>query len=960
MLLSNSLVSAQAIMSPQELKEGMIGEAITTTTEDQPTSFNVEIIGVVPAGKGLPPQILARAYGGIIPDTNGVIHGMSGSPVYVNGKLIGAIARGIGNDVLPYKFYITPITAMEKIWEYPDQMSKMNKIGVKEVKVLSPAKQAREAEKAKENFQKDIALRLGKDAKDIFDEKKTVPSAKDTLKQIEEKAKSGDKKKSRDKVTEDKTDKKVVEEAKSRFKGLIEEVKKIMGLDKDEAKVETGDTVKADEKTEEGAESASEEISEKEAPIKVTPYNISISTPRDQRGVNMYREDDEDSDHRLIDKLIETKKKELAETEGKKDSAAEDKVKAVDDKKETAEKNKTDNAKVKNQTEKAAENKEDISDKAAAEEKTQPAAADAAAEKHTDAALNQEAQTKKDSSAEEKDTGKAANDAQDIAAAKAADEGKDGDRTEEKDHQNDVKTDKTDGITTEKVQKQKTEQVITERAATDEDKAKADESVPGTVVTPEAIADELARRANGGNAIRSVSQTELKMWQWKKQLAQHKPLFTAQGEKYSFISGFSPQGKAFLKKMIGAASDGFGNNQGMQAEPGSDVIIDYPLKAGNPLGATVAYGDFSIGATGTVTQVEGNKVLSFGHPMFYKGNVNYFMNAAKVIDSAGGILDGIQVVSIGKIIGRINQDRYAGISGIINEFPASVPVRVKVMDIDNQEIMNYGVKIAYDEDNLVPLVPSIVYGALSRTADRELYGSVQIAFAIANNVSTDGVFRRSNMYYSSGDVGEEAVAELTEAIADLVSNKENISNIYDVNVELKLTSERMTATITGVTVDKMDVCPGEIVTFNVTLQPYRSGERIISIPYLIPKNQPLGPLTFEVKGGGFVRVSELDADNPNLTMAKNADDLEETTLDKLDALADTGRNNEIIVNPIVDIFASGDMSKAVESAFKLSQAMEKMTPSERSKMAKSKEVVHRTKYVVDNVRHITLNVVKKK
>ena len=52
-------------------------------------------------------------------ETGGVLQGMSGSPIYIDGKLIGALAIGIQNTS-PYTFFITPIEDMVKIWELPD------------------------------------------------------------------------------------------------------------------------------------------------------------------------------------------------------------------------------------------------------------------------------------------------------------------------------------------------------------------------------------------------------------------------------------------------------------------------------------------------------------------------------------------------------------------------------------------------------------------------------------------------------------------------------------------------------------------------------------------------------------------------------------------------------------------------------------------------------------------------
>ena len=115
-------------------------------------------MGVVNNGNGSSKQILAKASGALINDTNGVIHGMSGSPVYVNGKLIGAVARSVGQDVLPYKFYITPIEEMLKIWQLPDPLSTINKSGVKSVNVPT----ADEYKEKQESFDEDIDKEIEK------------------------------------------------------------------------------------------------------------------------------------------------------------------------------------------------------------------------------------------------------------------------------------------------------------------------------------------------------------------------------------------------------------------------------------------------------------------------------------------------------------------------------------------------------------------------------------------------------------------------------------------------------------------------------------------------------------------------------------------------------------------------------------------------------------------------------
>lgn len=86
-----------------------VGRTIFEGNKVQP--FQVELLGVVK--NVLAPKhdaILARLSGSII-DQTGVVEGMSGSPVYVNGKLLGAIAIAFPFAKVPYTL-ITPIKDM--------------------------------------------------------------------------------------------------------------------------------------------------------------------------------------------------------------------------------------------------------------------------------------------------------------------------------------------------------------------------------------------------------------------------------------------------------------------------------------------------------------------------------------------------------------------------------------------------------------------------------------------------------------------------------------------------------------------------------------------------------------------------------------------------------------------------------------------------------------------------------
>ena len=81
-------------MVPSELRRGMSGFGLTTFQGTEIDTFQVEILGVLKGALGpRMDMILARLSGGPLEHT-GLIRGMSGSPVYIDGRLIGAIAYG--------------------------------------------------------------------------------------------------------------------------------------------------------------------------------------------------------------------------------------------------------------------------------------------------------------------------------------------------------------------------------------------------------------------------------------------------------------------------------------------------------------------------------------------------------------------------------------------------------------------------------------------------------------------------------------------------------------------------------------------------------------------------------------------------------------------------------------------------------------------------------------------------
>jgi hypothetical protein len=123
--------SSKAYLSLSDVREGMRGTAMTVFNGTEAEEFNVEIIGVVPGAIGPKQDLIIGRISGGKAERTGVFAGMSGSPVFVNGKLIGAISYSFPFSKEPM-CGITPIEQMISIFEQQSRPT-----AVSEPRVLS-------------------------------------------------------------------------------------------------------------------------------------------------------------------------------------------------------------------------------------------------------------------------------------------------------------------------------------------------------------------------------------------------------------------------------------------------------------------------------------------------------------------------------------------------------------------------------------------------------------------------------------------------------------------------------------------------------------------------------------------------------------------------------------------------------------------------------------------------------
>src|SRR5256884_8472416 len=99
----------------EQIHEGMHGVAYTVFQGTEPESMEVEVLGILKNANGPKGDVILVRLGGAKAEYTGVVAGMSGSPVYFNGKLAGAVAFRIGEFFKEPIAGVTPIAEMLEI-----------------------------------------------------------------------------------------------------------------------------------------------------------------------------------------------------------------------------------------------------------------------------------------------------------------------------------------------------------------------------------------------------------------------------------------------------------------------------------------------------------------------------------------------------------------------------------------------------------------------------------------------------------------------------------------------------------------------------------------------------------------------------------------------------------------------------------------------------------------------------
>ena len=135
------VLAAEDIMSLEEVEAGMTGYGKTVFSGNEIEKFEIEIIDVLDNRSLDEDLILIKLTGDKTEEFGGIAAGMSGSPIYIEDRLIGAIGYGWNNSSHRYGL-VTPIERMLKLLDKNDVKARNDNLSDLEIDIdkLTPDK----------------------------------------------------------------------------------------------------------------------------------------------------------------------------------------------------------------------------------------------------------------------------------------------------------------------------------------------------------------------------------------------------------------------------------------------------------------------------------------------------------------------------------------------------------------------------------------------------------------------------------------------------------------------------------------------------------------------------------------------------------------------------------------------------------------------------------------------------
>ncbi|MGA2268376.1 MAG: SpoIVB peptidase S55 domain-containing protein [Bryobacteraceae bacterium] len=312
------------------------------------------------------------------------------------------------------------------------------------------------------------------------------------------------------------------------------------------------------------------------------------------------------------------------------------------------------------------------------------------------------------------------------------------------------------------------------------------------------------------------------------------------------LEAFAPQLRALgLEPRQGITAGG-------KVEPGMGNPAD--LKPGSMISVELMAGDLSVGADGTVTYIDGNRVYAFGHRFLAIGATALPFARADVITLLPNLNTSFKLASAREWMGVISQDHDTAIAGELGKRAAMAPVSISVSRA-GRSVESYQMEMVNDPLLSPLLLQMAVYSAIDATERTVGASSIRVTGEVEFQNAPAPV-RLDNMF--AADNGSAMLVSLSTAVpvAYVMQSAFSSLELKKVALNIEAFAQKKQLTIDGISVARRQVRPGERVQLNVVLVGENGAETTRQVEYQVPIGAETGTLYFTVSDASTANLAD--------------------------------------------------------------------------------------------------------
>jgi hypothetical protein len=335
-------------------------------------------------------------------------------------------------------------------------------------------------------------------------------------------------------------------------------------------------------------------------------------------------------------------------------------------------------------------------------------------------------------------------------------------------------------------------------------------------------------------------------------------------------SGLSPRSAELLRQllepqlgmrpMIAGASSGEADAKPIPIEPGSVLV------------APLVTGDLELAGVGTATEVIGDRVLAFGHPMFGDGAAAVPFSGGSINVIVPMLTASFKIGTSSAIQGVIDRDSEVGIAGTIGSKAKMFPLTIKVATAQGAT-KTYNYQVAMHPGMAGQMVA--VTTLQTATAGGELPAESTLDFKMAFDFGPDRIVNVAGLVPSTEGGAVDVARGMMLPMMVALNNPFERVEPRGVTVDLTVKPGIDQWTLDSAAPDRTHYEPGDAVKLHLTFKRYRAGETTKDVSFTLPADLEPGDYQLQVLDAASNLQAEAQA-HPNKFVVEDASELFET------------------------------------------------------------------------------------